>query len=225
MEITKNKKRKSFKDKSYSLVLRVGDVFFPSVNEVQFVIGVVIVGMMTILEPSLISKFVELLAEDLRSLIFPVVALVLAGLMISNRSLSENTKLLACAFYYGIFAALALIALGNLVPVGQNASIYTELNYWITRIFLVVTLARGILAFIILRLGYDRLSVVVTQNFHTAQYRKLTFVYTFVITVALSVIISKHYDNLATVAVLVFGYTNIFLSFMKYFFKPHIIHK
>lgn len=204
-------------------LLRAADFFFPTFSELTFATMVFVVAIFLIVDPEVMSIALNAIGDDARNIVFPIAIIVLLVLMFKKQKLSDSKKLLACAIYYGFFAAMAYFSLQYQTSLNDPSS-FELVNMWLTRILLVLAMARGIIALIILRLDDPKYNVLVIQNYSDQQYRSLGFLTAAIISVGLVLILRQHYEHAVTVAVLAITYAGLALGAVTPFLSDHFMY-
>lgn len=209
--------------KAYGASLKISELLFSSLTELQYVTALTVVVMLGVLDRPLVSVFVFAIRTDLRILLFPIAALYLVFVMFKKDQLSDNAKLWACLLYYGFFAALALVALHAQHYVASKETISFEaVNYWLTKGLLVLALARGIVCMAIFRIDNSKLDSLVTQNFRNTQYHPGIFIYAAAVTAGTMVLLRHVYSDPAALAILSFTYANAVLMITVSLFRSRV---
>jgi hypothetical protein len=147
---------------------------------------------------------------------------VLTAAVIRRRRLKDQTKLIVCVFYYGLFAFLALIALdANTMP--PNATALQIVNYWLVVALLTVSVLRGLIVFVAARVEVQDLHKSVTRNFDDTQYRLRGFLLATTLSFITTLILSHHYDSRAQVIVLATFYANTALLVLSPLIKTKLV--
>lgn len=138
--------------------------------------------------------------------------ILLAGFILlvslaSREKLSPELQSLACFFYYGAFALIALEALKQdslQLPAGSTVE---TINVWLIRVILGVAIARGAIAAIDLR--SQHFVSFIAQNFSNVQYHLRAFALGTGLAVVATIITHQFYAEPAAAILLGFTYANI----------------
>lgn len=214
--------KESSTTKVYRLLLKISDFFFGSFTELQYTLVLATLVGLSILDTSFLSFFYLWLRTNLAAWIVMISLVVLTIAVIKKRTLSDNAKIGACMLYYGFFAAIACIALQQQNSLIDPATSFEQINIWLTKLVALLSLGRGLITFLIFRLDFEKLNLIVTQNFRDIQYRPIVLLAASSLAIMMVYILQQFYVDLAVIALLAFTYTNIAMMFIALVYKLRI---
>ena len=106
----------------------------------------------------------------------------------------------------------------------SDPTLFELINTWLTRVLLVLAIARGLIALLILRLDDPKYNPLVIQNYSDRQYRGSGFLIAAIISVIFVLILRQHYEHAATIAVLAISYAGLVLGALMPFLSDHLMH-
>ena len=195
-----------------SMPRRIVSIILPTVDEMKYFAAFVLLITMCLLDTSLLSILGDAIVDDIRTLVFPAMAIYLVYAMLRKKKLDDTDKLWACLLYNGMVGALAVVAILGQQEIPQHSLSFDAIHYWIIRIMLFTSVLGAIVTAIIFRMDHDDTNTFVTQNFHDTQYRHIAFLIAAIVAGSCVVILSHFYDSAPVILVLGFAYSDIILG-------------
>lgn len=212
-------------NRNYRWWLRFGDILFPSLSELQFVIATSTLISLCIVDPSVVKAFIDQVIYEPRILIFIGIALFVLRNIFRRKVMSDSDKKWACILYFGFFAFLAISALDSLDLSYSHDFSFELINHWLINIILCISILRGAAALFLTDDGDSPHNLFLTQNFRDTQYKPIALILAGLLTFFVILILRNYYTDAATLGVLTFSYTNGFMLLLKPLFRYDLEYK
>lgn len=203
-----SKKEIRSRENNYESIFNVAKILFPSFTELQYMAALAMVILLPLFHRELVTVFMNEILDDFMLLFYPVVAVGIAIVMFTKTKFKLLGKIWICLMYYGLFALLAFLASKSLSTINVNdKTLFETINLLLSRLILIIVVARGVITFLSFRFGGDKVQAYVTQNFKDDQYHPRSFIIVFLLTFVFMYILQFYYTDPVPVAFLTLSYT------------------
>ena len=210
----------------------LGKIIFPSFDELQLMAMVSAIVVFLGLHHEKVGDIASKISwEPQAALAFIFIIgslLVLIYHILSYKTLSVSSKVIACALYYVFFAFAAYSTLHTLnIATAQPAGFFERFNIVLTKIILVVSIIRGAIALLLMRLNDYRLNKVLASRMHDTQYKPLAFIAIFILVSVMTYVFRGAYPDQQVRMFIAASYSMIVISTFKLFvswFVPSTFH-
>jgi hypothetical protein len=187
-------------------LLKVRDYIFPSISEINYAIFFVAVVLVVWQNP---APILELIFEDIRSVIFVGMSIYLFIYMLTPRKLSHDNKMWTMFIYNALIGGVSAVALVGQLEAGvAGEGLIHQANLFITIVVLIVSGIRFLAAGVIFRMDDGSNGKVMADRFSNHQHKLTEFAMVILLVGGIMWFLRQFYEPNEVLLLLTFAYAS-----------------